>query len=358
MPRFALVPIGTIFVLVAMLGPGSRQAPAAENTSGPTLDFAAAVSYVQDLNDPSGGSPGLNALGYSSMEQDESFNIDLIQLTVSGSRGRASYRATLDFGDLAAFAGDSLVGDIALQEANLTYEFDPVLVTVGRFATPIGQEVLEPWGNAHIGRSWSWQGQPINHDGLTLSRTLGSLELMGGVVNSFTVSDPSGNDVDNEKGLLGSFWMSVSEALDVHGTGIFSRQGDVLDQQMYNLIVSGNLAAPRPLRYAVEANYRNNDPDGAASMEFWSLVLYGGTNFGALGADVRFEYMDDDGIVLGADSALWGTTLTFSWPLTDGVVVRAEYRHDDASDSVFTDGSSMGDTLDTLQAQILWFPRG
>ena len=49
------------------------------------------------------------------MEQDNSFNIDLVQLGVSGQRGRLRYGASIDFGDLAKFAGDSADGDIALQ---------------------------------------------------------------------------------------------------------------------------------------------------------------------------------------------------------------------------------------------------
>ena len=45
------------------------------------------------------------------------------------------------------------------------------------FYTPIGYEVLEPWGNANISRSYSWSLlQPINHDGAFVSGRLPRVE--------------------------------------------------------------------------------------------------------------------------------------------------------------------------------------
>ena len=85
----------------------------AQDESGPNWTFGFASSYVYDFNDPNGRGLGSNnSLAYSSMEQRESFNIDMVQLGVSGQRGRVGYGATVDYGDLAALAGDSADGPV------------------------------------------------------------------------------------------------------------------------------------------------------------------------------------------------------------------------------------------------------
>ena len=103
--------------------------------------FGMSTSYVYDFGDPeqniNGAPPGfvpLNSLGYASLEQDEAFNIDLVQLGATGQRGALSYGAKIDYGDLAKLAGDSSDGDIALQEAYIAWEFsDGITATAGRF---------------------------------------------------------------------------------------------------------------------------------------------------------------------------------------------------------------------------------
>jgi hypothetical protein len=350
----------------------------AEADDGPNFTFGASTSFVYDINDPDTSTPpGNNRLTYSNFEQDESFNIDLIQLGITGQRGAISYGAKLDFGDLAVGAGDDGMGDIGLQEAYLTYDAgDTVAITAGRIGTPIGYEVLEPWGNAHISRSWGWDFQPINHDGLTASVALDVIDVMVGVVNNFTVMDgPSGtlnpNDMDDEKGVI---W-GINAALDpvnVYFSGIYTEEGDTVDVQMYNLIVSGDLGAAS---FAAEGNYREDDEDvsGPSSTDtMWNVAVYGGTDIGAAGVDLRFDYTDIEqeraaadtffpvgGLpAVGGDAEIWSVTLTGSWELADGVALRLEYRHDDADGDIFVDDSASGadDSVDTVQAQLVWTP--
>lgn len=343
------------FIAVAALLVALAANIARAEDAGPTFTFGASTSYLFDINDPD--DPGLNAATYSSFEQDDSFNIDMIQLGVTGQRGRASYGATLDFGDLAAAAGDSDDGDVALQTAWLSFDFDAAAVAAGRFGTPIGYEVLEPWGNAHISRSWGWTGQPINHDGAKVSGTLGPVDLMIGAVNSFTVSDPDGNDIDEEKGVIWSAGGALAEALNLYFSGIYTEEDDTVDTLMLNAIVSGGIpAGDVEVSYAVEGNWRNDDPDGGSEADFGNIGAYLGAAFGQLGIAGRIDYSDDEGIVTGADTDLWSITLTGSWTLVDGLIARLEYRHDDADEDIFNDDGSTDDSLDTIQAQIIWLP--
>ena len=340
--------------------------------------FGMSTSYVYDFGDPeenqNGAPPGfvpLNSLGYASMEQDESFNIDLVQLGATGQRGALSYGAKIDFGDLASLAGDDDDGDVALQEAYLTWEFaDGINATAGRFGTPIGYELLEPWGNPNISRSWTWIGQPINHDGIKVGGSLENIDLMVGVVNNFTVNDPVANDFDDEKGIIGSIGASVSDAFNIYGAGLWTKEADDTDVYVADLILSGDIdMTDEGMNYAIEGMWRRDDSEQNENNDLWSIAAYLGFDIGPMALNLRGEYMDDQGVsapdnvvgtsetsVLGLDSNVWAVTATGSVELVDGVSFRLEYRHDDADDDIFADDDETDDMRDLIQAQLIWTP--
>jgi len=328
---------------------------------GPQWSFGASTSYTYDFNRPDAFplSGIANEVAYPSREQDESFNIDLVQLGVSGQRGRVGYAAKLDYGDLARLAGDSEDGDIALQEAYLTYDGDGVGVRLGRFATPIGYEVVEPWGNAQASRSWAWQAQPINHDGLTFGGTADVIDVMIGVVNNFTVADQDilANDADDEKGVIVSLAAGVSETFNLYVSGLYTEEQDTLDIGAVDVIVSGNLKISETgLRYAIEGYYRRDDPDNASADTLWSVAAYLGHRLGGpFSFSSRIEYFEDEGILL-PDTHVLSLTPTLSIELVDGVDFRVEYRFDKSGDDVFLDDSSDEDAIHTLSGQLVWSP--
>jgi hypothetical protein len=345
---------------------------------GPDFTIGASASYGYDFNDPDtdGGGPdsSQNVATYSSQEQAESINIDMVQLGMSGDRGALSYAATVSLGDLAALGGDSADGDVALQTMSVTWDTGDMAITAGRFGTPIGYEVLEPWGNANISRSRAWQSQPVNHDGLTLSGTADVVDWMIGVANSFTVSDFStagagGNDNDDEKAIIGSVGLTARGGHDLYLSGIFTEEGDDTDIWMLNAIASGPLEfAGMDIDYAVEGNIRNDDTDSTdTELRMWNIGFYGGTAVSSSTAlDVRVDFTKDEGIIAGTDNILatLGTddyqavsvSVTGSIELAPGVAARVEFRHDTSNEDIFGDGDEMGDTLNTLQAQLIWHP--
>ncbi len=344
--------------------------------NGPNFTFGASVSYGYDFNDPMSGATNAsqNVNTYSSQEQDESFNIDMLQLGLSGDRGALSYEGTLVFGDLAAMAGDSRDGDIGLQTLSATWDLGPAAVTAGRFATPIGYEVLAPWGNANISRSRGWLVQPINHDGLTVSGTADVFDFMIGVANNFTVADNStagagGNDNDDEKAILGSFGTTIGEDHSLYVSGLFTQEGDSTDIWLVNAIMAGMIGfGDIDIDYALEGTVRNDDDEATSTeLRMWNVALYGGTDVGPGGVDVRVDFTEDEGLVPGVSGILSGlpgasdyqavsVTVTGSLPLTPGVDVRLEYRFDTANEDIFGDDDSMSDSTNSLQAQVVWHP--
>ena len=358
----------------------------AEN-QGPDISFAASVSYVYDFNDPDPGavvpdsepniSPGNNALSYANQEgADEAFNIDLVQLGIMGSRGNASYGAKLDFGDLTPLAGDSLDGDVALQEAYLTYNFGGAAVTAGRFGTPIGYEVLEPWNNANISRSRAWvQGQPVNHDGLNVSGVFGNFDFMAGLVNSSVVNDPVANETNDNKGVVASAGVTFGDAA-VSLAGLYSEDTfndfgfpgndfDV-DSSIVNFIAS---APAGPLHFAIEGNWFRDSIEKAVNndkIDFWNVALYAGADIGMTAIDTRFDYgqvdLTDPDDPFNATVNLetfdvWSATVTFSWTLVEGMDLRAEYRYDDFNTDFFVEDDGVEDSAHVVQAQLVLMPQ-
>jgi hypothetical protein len=345
---------------------------------GPQFSFGASSSFAYDINRPDNlGGGSFNALSYASLEQDRSFNIDLVQLGINGERGRATYGAKVDFGDLTKLAGDSSDGDVALQEAWIGYDMDFLGFTGGRFATPIGYEVFEPWGRSNISISYAWQMQPVNHDGLKMHGSAGGVDMMIGVANSFTVADDPNvaipaNDIDDEKAILGSIGGAPWEYFNWYVAGIYSEILDTEDRIELNAIFSG---AANPgnwgLTYALEGTWRDDKNaiasvsagDPGKDLTSWAIAAYFGTSFGPTNLDFRFEYIEDGGILTNGfnpgfakDTNLWEITTTFGWELVEGVDFRVEYRHDEANDPIYTDNGGSKKSNDVIQAQLVWYP--
>ncbi|TFH23646.1 MAG: hypothetical protein E4H03_05655, partial [Myxococcales bacterium] len=230
---------------------------------GPVFNFGLATSYVYDFRRPDNGGIGsFNSKSYAGGRQADAFNIDLLQLGIMGTRGRASYGAKIDLGDRAQSLNDSGTNNIAVQEAWIRYDMDVLSLRAGRYGTPIGYEVREPWGNPNVSRSYGWDIQPANHDGFTISGGAGALEVMMGLANGFTANErpplggsaDAGNDIDDETAVLGKVGFSVSDRLDVLVAGIYNELLDTEKRTMVTAIVDGAVAAVSvDLRYALEA---------------------------------------------------------------------------------------------------------
>jgi hypothetical protein len=332
---------------------------------GPNFTFGSSVSFTYDINDPDLQSTGENVKTYAAPEQDESFNIDLVQVGVSGTRGPVSYGAKLDFGDWAAVVGDSIDGDLALQEAFMAIDTGFATVTAGRMPTPIGYEVLEPWANPNISRSRAWWFQPISHDGLAVAGEVRDVSLMAAVVNGFAINDGLANNVDDEFGIIASAGMPLGD-LDLRLATIYSEEADVLKLFQLNGFLAGNY---ENIRYGLEGTWLDGNgraSRGVGDLSVWDLTAYLGATWSAWSLDLRGAYTDEEGTNAAAvagrrSNGIWSFTATGGYEITDGVVIRAEYRVDSSQGGIFNDdddsaGVNPSDLVNVAQFQLLWTP--
>ena len=187
-----------------------------------------------------------------------------------------------------------------MQEAFLAIDAGELTVTAGRVGTPIGYEVLEPWGNTHISRSNAWNIQPINHDGLTVSGSTGDVSGMIGVVNSFFVIDPFANNPDDEYGIIGAVGAALGD-VDLSLSAIYSEEGDAADLLEINGILAGVVGS---CNYALEGTYFDGDIDTDGSsgtygddldIEIWDVTGYFDVHNGPWSGGLRASYTDIEG---------------------------------------------------------------
>lgn len=295
-----------------------------------------------------------------------SFTLDLFQLQISRAPGEdgVGFVTKVDFGKLAErlrsdWDGDGTSGNVAeeqnsieVQEAYVTYNFPglpDLQIRAGRFVTPIGSEVIEPWANPNISRSlqFSW-GIPFTHVGATASYAFGSqASLMLGIVNGWN------NVVDSNDGksVLGSLAITPVEQFSLLLNGIYGAEQPDRGDSKRGLFDA--VATIKPIdNFAVILNYDyGNESDlhvggNAEWNSFSGILAYDLVDTFAVpvGFALRGEYFDDsDGTRLptvhgggfGKYQNAWEVTTTLKIVLAEGLMFRTEYRYDKARNDLF-----------------------
>jgi hypothetical protein len=106
----------------------------------------------------------------------------------------------------------------------------------------------------------------------------------------------------------------------------------------------------------VEHTWAKFDPDAGSSADLHSFVGRLGGDLGPTGVDLRYEYVDDEGILGGIDTNIHSVALDLTWALVEGMDFRIEYRFDKADDDIYGDDDSFDDTDQIVQAQLMWYP--
>jgi hypothetical protein len=330
---------------------------------GIKLGGGIATSYQYNLNDPDS-----DITSVRSFDKDHnSFSLDLFQLQISRAPGEdgVGFMTKVNFGKIAErmasdWDGDGTIGNVAeeqnsveLQDAFITYNFPglpDLQLKAGKFVTPIGAEVIEPWANPNVSRSlaFSW-AIPFTHTGATASYAFGSMaSLSMGVVNGWD------NVVDSNDGksFLGSLAITPVEQFSLLLNGMYgAEQPDRGDSKrgLFDVV-----ATVKPVEnFAIILNYDygneshlgvgNNHAEWNAFSGILSLDLPEVLPV-PIGFALRGEYFDDEdgtrlptpgGAGFGDFQNAWEVTGTFKVVLAEGLMFRTEYRYDAAHNSLY-----------------------
>lgn len=385
----------------------------------PNVRLQGAFSYGYDFNEPAQNTTNAQEGVYSGVDKADAFNVDLLQLAVNGTFPMGGYSLKVDTGDLARVVGDSGNAnrsillyrgggqwEFAVQDLFVYVQPGPVTFTLGRFPSPIGYEVVEPWKNPNITRSRAWYEQPISYDGVVIAGSLYRVDLLAAYVNSYfrdNEYDPFKQQTDfrrlidhssAESGFVfkvetqfletdlsfAGFYGKTDQARffnrSAPGSAQFLLVGeDPTDTLLLNIVAAHTFGI---VNLAGEFNYSDtedfdgrffdltNDLNGASGCgsncggDVVNGTFYLGVPFLERGSiDLRGDYGSYDTPIRLKDTDQWSITSTAGWRFNDFINLRFEYRYDHADqkesgqDEVFDDHKETDSSVHTLQLQLV-----
>jgi hypothetical protein len=243
-----------------------------------------------------------------------------------------------------------------------------LLIDFGKFATHIGSEVMDGYDgyNYNFSRSFLFNFGPFTHTGVRIQYALtDTIGLLG------MVSNGQDNTVDdnNAKGFGGQISWAVCESAVVYlnyfgsaetqinggGTTVNSDAQRNYFDTVIEVSLSKKLLLNLNATYGVEDNRTAPNSGENTWWGFTGIVRYDVNNW--LSLNYRGQvFHDDDGARTGTLQEVWAMSLTPEVRINNNMVVRAEYRHDESSSSVFTDRHGNGQHIqDTLAFNALFY---
>lgn len=324
------------------------------------------ISYGYNFNNPDTQKDG-NALRVFDTDHN-SFNFDLLEVYVEKEAvnpGDAGFRVDLDFGRIADLIDlDPDFGDeednIDVQQAYLTYKApigNGLDITLGKFVTWIGAEVIESKDNPNFSRSYLFGfAIPFTHTGLGLSYAFND-----NVYYSQYVVNGWDNVVDNNdsKSVGGQLGATPTENLALYLSWIYGPEMDDNGGDKRGVIdLIATYQATDSLAFILNYDFGSEDnaalDGGDADWQgFAAIADYDVSD--RLGFALRGEWFNDDGgSRTGADQDLYELTLTGEYHWTDDLMTRLEYRHDWSSKDSFSDDGGFDDSQDTVFFDVVY----
>ena len=347
------------------------------------------TSYLYNFNNPQSGD---NQLRVFDIDHND-FNVHLFELALEktptmegGFANLIGGRVDLDFGEDADIFAAAGLGDTD-DEFDLQQAFIHFLIPVengigvifGKFVTLHGAEVIESKDNYNFSRSFLFGfAIPFTHTGARVHYPFSeNADFYVGLNNGWDNVDDNndGKTIETRLGFnFGVFSLGIA--------GIFGPEQDNRDGNWRELIDIVAILTPverltlvANLDFAWEQDVHFADfdgPDITKDVNWWGVagyVVYDFTETVRLAIRGEF-FRDDDGVraapatVLGVGQAidLWEITPTLElrpfakYKPLDNLVVRVEYRHDDADEDVFeNDDGEFEDTQDTIAVEFMYY---
>jgi hypothetical protein len=204
---------------------------------------------------------------------------------------------------------------------------------MGKWATHMGYELLDPQLNRNYSMSHLFSYGPFSHTGLKVDFTLGSgFGLMAGIANPTDyISAPFAKK---------NFIAQVSKTSEYVNAYLNYVGGKDLDDNSVNqigLTVLGTVSSKFSI--GLDAAYKTVDPSAAGSnMSWWGTALYlniDPTN--KFGITLRGEHFSDEDDITGylGGSPVTAGTLSFNIKPVPGIMIVPEFRLDAAKNAIY-----------------------
>jgi hypothetical protein len=295
------------------------------------------------------------------------FQLQNAEAVIAGKSDKEiSYRVDLNFGKdasvtnyLNANAGDEF--DFQQAFISMPCPLTHGLVTVGKFVTPFGAEVIEAKDNFNTSRGHLFNfAIPLHHTGIKYDKSLGDLGLTLGVVNGWdNINESNTINGNNGKTFLVQAAKPLGSKVKVILGGAYGPEqaqtaSSTLNGKARSLVdaivtfnPSDKLSLVANADWGVEEIAPSAPSDDNVNANWAGAALFAKYAFtNTLAGALRVETFDDDGSRTGTEQVLSSLTATLECKKND-VITRLELRQDKSSDKVYTDSDGALDDSQT-----------
>lgn len=308
--------------------------------------------YRYNFNNPQ---EGFNTGGTSFTNSQNSFQLGMASVKVEHSFGKVGMVADLGFGTRAkefSYADADYL--VPVKQAYVTYSpSDKVKFTMGKWATHVGYELLDPALNKNYSMSYMFSYGPFSHTGIKADFTLGGGSgLMVGLANPIDVTAPPSAPTKTllaQYSYVGSKFSAYLNYLGYFGAKTTIPNASNLSQ--FGLTMTAAVSDKFSIGY--DGTVQSvKDEEADKSKSWWGSALY----FNFMPTDkftlcLRTEYFGDEKYALKTGANIFQTTLSANFKVGNLLII-PEIRLDNASQEIFEkkDGTTKSTATGILAA--------
>ncbi|MFD2916445.1 outer membrane beta-barrel protein [Psychroserpens luteus] len=258
----------------------------------------------------------------TSFANETGFALGMANVIASYESGKVGAVADLAFGP----KGDDATGGYNINQLYAYWNVsEGTTLTLGRFNTFLGYEVISPTGNFNYSTSYLFSNGPFSHVGLKADFTLSEdFSLMAAIMNPTDVNNNTTGDyaIGAQLGYAGQY------------LNFYYDSGIVLG---FEVDYTGGFDITDDFYLGINAAYADNDGEG-----FYGAALY--PQYGlnkSFSLGLRGEYFQTASEFVEDDLSVIGLTLTGSYTVDD-LTIKPELRMDSGSEEIFADADLMG----------------
>ena len=278
-----------------------------------TLDLSGSVDayYRANLTAPN----DINQISPETSFADLSgFSLGMANV-IAGYKGeKVGFVADLVFGPKGEAASNTVLNQIyAYWNVSKT-----VTLTMGKFNTFLGYEVISPTGNFNYSTSYLFSNGPFSHTGIKADFQISEdFSLMLGLMNQTDVTEfnPDGSYALGAQ--LGYSDQFLNILYDDAGLG-------------FEIDYTGGLNISDSFFLGLNAAYADNDGEGFSGFALYPQL----TTSESFSIGLRGEYFETRSNNTGEDPSIFAVTLTGSYAIDD-LIIKPELRIDSCSDAVY-----------------------
>jgi hypothetical protein len=325
-----------------------------DSTKG-TLNITGSVDAYYRFNFHNAKDSGYLNNYTSFTNSQNSFELGMASIKADYSFGKVGAVVDLGFGRRAEEFSYNETGTLAaIKQAYVTYApSDKVKFTMGKWATHVGYELLDPQLNRNYSMSYLFSYGPFFHTGLKADISASdNISFMLGISNPTDMISAS----FDKKFFLAQFHAASSSG-NVSGYLNYVGGKDMFDVSSHQFDLTGTGKISDQFSIGINGTVKSVK-DGSFKESWWGSALYLNIDpTPKFGVTIRGEYFDDKDFAAGFGTSFFDATLSLNIKPASNLIIVPEFRLDAAKDPAFfkNDGEAVKSTGSFILAAIVSF---